>query len=242
MWRSRFGLTCGRSCSVASIHGWLRNMARVWRAIATSASRQCAGSSGTSISRRDRVPHQLEQLVAAVEVVVERHRARAELLRDPPHRDRLEPFLVGDAQRDLRRSACATAASRRPRPRGSAAPRSAPWLLDIRTAYLYRTPYYDVHRTKPPHGAAVVTEGLGRRFGETEALSGLDLAVAAGHGARAARPQRRRQDDRRAHPHHAAGADQRPRVRQRPRRRRRARAPCASRSRSPASRPRSTSA
>ena len=85
-------------------------------------------------------------------------------------------------------------------PAAQAAPRSALGSLDIRTAYPYRTPYYDVQCTKP--------EGLGgRRFGDTEALSGLDLARRAGHGARAARPQRRGQDDRRAHPHHAAGAD-----------------------------------
>ena len=50
MWRSRFGLTRGRSCSVSSIHGWLRNVARLWPAIAVSAARQSRGRSGTSIS------------------------------------------------------------------------------------------------------------------------------------------------------------------------------------------------
>ena len=48
-----------------------------------------------------------------------------------------------------------------------------PPSLDIRTVYHYRAPDYVVRRTTP-------TEALGRRFGATQALSGLDLAVEPG--------------------------------------------------------------
>ena len=47
----------------------------------------------------DGVEHQLEQLGLAGDVAVERHRADAEPLRDPPHRRRLEPFGVGELDR-----------------------------------------------------------------------------------------------------------------------------------------------
>ena len=69
---------------------------------------------------------------------------------------------------------------------------------------------------------AIEVRALGRRFGDVVALDGLDLAIAAGHRVRPARPQRRRQDDARAHPGDAAAADRRQRARARPRRRRRA--------------------
>jgi len=42
------------------------------------------------------VVHQGDQLVLRAHVVVERHRARAELGGDAPHRDRLEALLVGE--------------------------------------------------------------------------------------------------------------------------------------------------
>ncbi len=42
------------------------------------------------------VGHPVEQLVLAADVVVERHRLDAELLADPPHRDRAEALRVGD--------------------------------------------------------------------------------------------------------------------------------------------------
>ena len=61
------------------------------------------------------------------------------------------------------------------------------------------TPYGDVAR-------GVLAEGLGKRFGDLWALARLDLDVPAGLGARPARPQRRRQDDRDPHPHHARRA------------------------------------
>ena len=56
---------------------------------------------------------------------------------------------------------------------------------------------------------AIEAEGLTKRFGDTQALDGVDLAVAAGHRARRARAQRRRQDHRRPHPRHAAAGRRR---------------------------------
>ena len=63
-----------------------------------------------------------------------------------------------------------------------------------------------------PHDAGIFAEGLGKRYGDLWALRDVDLAVPAGHRARPARPQRRRQDHRRPHPHHAAAADRGPRA------------------------------
>ena len=51
---------------------------------------------------------------------------------------------------------------------------------------------------------AIEVRELGRRFGDVTALDGLDLQIDAGHRVRAARPERRRQDDARAHPGDAA--------------------------------------
>ena len=60
---------------------------------------------------------------------------------------------------------------------------------------------------------AIEAEGLRKRFGDTQALDGVDLAARRGTRARRARSQRRRQDDRRAHPRHAARAPTRARAR-----------------------------
>ena len=209
MWRSRFGLTRGRSCSVLSSHGWFRNVARLCAAIAVQRRAPAARQVGHEHLGRDRVPHQVQQLVARVEVVVERHRAGSQLARDAPDRHLREAP-------PRRRSAAPCGRSRPATARGCAvrdAPRSAASArLTFRTAYPYRTPYDDVRCTN---------EDLGRRFGATEALTGLDLCVRARHRARTAGPQRRGQDDRRADPHHAARPHHRPRVRGRPRRRHR---------------------
>ena len=47
--------------------------------------------------------------------------------------------------------------------------------------------------------AMIEARGLTKRFGKTTALDGLDLVADAGTGRRGARPERRRQDDVRAH-------------------------------------------
>ncbi len=69
---------------------------------------------------------------------------------------------------------------------------------------------------------AIVAEGLVKPTATCHALDGLDLDVAGGHRAGPARAQRRRQDHRRAHPHHAArarrGTGDGGRARRRPRR------------------------
>ena len=46
-----------------------------------------------------------------------------------------------------------------------------------------------------------------KHYGDVNALDGVDLRGAAGHGAGPARPQRRRQDHGRPHPHHPAAPD-----------------------------------
>ena len=59
---------------------------------------------------------------------------------------------------------------------------------------------------RPTHATAaggVTATGLGKRFGDLWALRDLDLDVAPGQRARAAGPQRRRQDHRDPDPHHA---------------------------------------
>ena len=55
-------------------------------------------------------------------------------------------------------------------------------------------------------GPAILVEGLTKSFGDVRALRGIDLSVPRGHGARRARPERRGQDHRGAHPDHAAAA------------------------------------
>ena len=87
---------------------------------------------------------------------------------------------------------------------------------------------------------AISVNGLVKSYGDVRALDGVDLVAGAGHRARPARPQRRRQDDRGAHPHDAAAARRRQRPRRRARRRARRGRSCASRSASPASTRRST--
>ena len=69
------------------------------------AARQSSGS-GSSARHDDLAHHRVgderEQLVLRAHVVVQRHRSRAELGRDAPHRHRVESFGVGDAERDRR--------------------------------------------------------------------------------------------------------------------------------------------
>ena len=90
------------------------------------------------------------------------------------------------------------------------------------------------------HEAAIEVQGLRKRFGDVQALCGIDLSAPPGTVLGPARPERRRQDHRRAHPHHAAAA--RRGTARVAGSRRGARTPprCARRSASPASTPRST--
>ena len=66
---------------------------------------------------------------------------------------------------------------------------------------------------------AILAEGLKKSYGQVQALDGVDLAVAARHRVRAARPERRRQDHLRPDPHDAARARRRARGGRRARRR-----------------------
>ena len=92
----------------------------------------------------------------------------------------------------------------------------------------------------PTPELAISVRGLSKSFGDVRALDGVDLEVAPGHGARPARPQRRRQDDRGARHGDAAAARRRRGLRRRPRRRHATRPRCASGSAWPASTRRST--
>ena len=92
-----------------------------------------------------------------------------------------------------------------------------------------------------PVTTAVEVHQLVREFkGGIRAVDGLDLEVRDGRDLRLPRAQRRRQDDRRAHPHHAAAADRGQRARRRPRRRARTATRCGARSASRSRRRRST--
>ena len=66
-------------------------------------------------------------------------------------------------------------------------------------------------QSAPEQAAALAVSGLRKSYGEKVVLDGIDLHVADGHGLRAARPERRRQDDHRAHPVHADPGRRRPR-------------------------------
>src|SRR5262249_21959381 len=66
--------------------------------------------------------------------------------------------------------------------------------------------------------AAIIAEGLQKSYGKVHALRGVDLRAEQGTRARPARAQRRRQDDRRPHPHHAARGRRRDGPRRRARR------------------------
>ena len=68
--------------------------------------------------------------------------------------------------------------------------------------------------------AIIEVEGLRKAYGETIALAGVDLEVPAGHGARSARPERRRQDDDRPRPRDPADSRRGSRPHRRRRRRR----------------------
>ena len=119
----RFGVTRMRSWSAVCNHGWRAKAPRLWRGDRLQRSRASrSGSRGDDHLGGDAVGHQLEQLVARVEVVVERHRAGAQLARDAADGDRVDPLGVCDGERGRRRSGRATA---RRRARGRAA-RCAP--------------------------------------------------------------------------------------------------------------------
>ena len=56
----------------------------------------------------------------------------------------------------------------------------------------------------------IEAEGLTKRYGETQALAGVDFSVPAGTILGLLGPERGRQDDRRADPDHAGPARRRP--------------------------------
>ena len=60
-----------------------------------------AGGRGVLVLLGRRVGHQVEQILAGLDVAVERGRAGAELGSYPPHGDRFQSVGVGDSQRDL---------------------------------------------------------------------------------------------------------------------------------------------
>ena len=60
-----------------------------------------------------------------------------------------------------------------------------------------------------PADVAIEAEGLRKSYGDVLALDGVGLRVPAGTVLGAAWAQRRRQDDRGPHPHHAAPARRR---------------------------------
>ena len=79
---------------------------RAARARALSAPRQSVAGSGESSDGHggdelggDLLHHRVEQGLLAGDVVVERHRLDAELLADPPHRDRRDPLGVRHVHR-----------------------------------------------------------------------------------------------------------------------------------------------
>ena len=224
MWRSWFGVT-QRPLAGGVDQPWVAQE-RVPRALRDRPQRRAPVAedlAGHEQLGRDRVGHELDELVLVAHVVVERHRSHAQVRGDTAHRDRLEPVLVGDPQRRLddrvgvepmARAPAGTAALTASGGRGPAAPvrvarsrrRASSWSLDTRTVYatvrrtMNRTPY----ETNSP---AVLAEGLTKRFGQTEALARHRPRGRPRRGPRPARPQRRRQDDGGPHPRHAAHAD-----------------------------------
>ena len=130
----------------------------------------------------DRVEHQVEQLGLARDVAVQRHRADAETLGDPPHRRRVEPSASASA------IAAATICSTvRPgfgprSPRSLAAPEELEADLEVAldigltslTAYAVLVMAYSVP------DLAIEAIGLRKRYGSTVASRRLDLAVPEG--------------------------------------------------------------
>ncbi len=123
----------------------------------------------------------------------------------------------------------ATAAPRRSRPSTSSTPstssarRSRPscstWSRAPRASRRWRSSTSDPRRPAVPSArrqrgrramttrstttSAIEVRGLRKSFGKQLVLDGIDLDVARRHGLRAARPERRRQDDGGPHPHDA---------------------------------------
>ena len=171
----------------------LEGVARAAARSPSIASRQ----SPRQLARRDqqlahdRVVHQREQLVLGADVVVERHRADAELGGDAAHRDGVEALGVGDRRAPSRRSARAVKRGRRAPGSGSRpdrrarrrAPRGLGRSLDMSYSVLLsllvrctnqRT---DTNQLRRP---ASRRTGLGKRFGDLWALRDVDLDVPAG--------------------------------------------------------------
>ena len=213
------------------------------------------------LAAHDLVAHEVEELVLAVDVVVEAHRPEPELGGDAPHRHGVEALGVGDGDGGLgdvvaraRRAAPGRLGAHpdrllRPRRAGVPRPRCCSrgsLALDI--SYSVLLPYAvrtTVHRTNEELHVISPRRRHLRRRARPALRRSLGAARrrprrAAGLGARSARPQRRRQDHRRAHPDHAAAADRGPRRASPATTSSRTRRSSAPSSASPASRPPST--
>ena len=79
-------------------HGWRVIAARADRARRRIAVFQSVSVGGQVDLAEDQVDHAVEDVVLVGDVVVERHRLDAELLREPAHRERADALRVG--QRD----------------------------------------------------------------------------------------------------------------------------------------------
>ena len=106
-------------------------------------------------------------------------------------RNELDGDRAPDAVRADRRSACAHPGRRHQHPARPV------------------TPGIQQKGTNHMNTPAIEVRGLRKSYGEKVVLDDVDLTVDAGHRHRAARPERRRQDDDRAHPVHARAARRR---------------------------------
>ena len=181
-----------------------------------SRDRQPSPSSTRSLGAlRAGVPHQLEQLVLAGDVAVQRHGGEAELLGHAGHRDRLQALGVGRAgsaavdDRVDRQPAPGPAAAALAPPPQQVEPgrqrrsrlarslrRSLPALRRLLRVGMPSLTVTDVLRTHTVQcmSYTVKATGISKSFGGHPVLDHVDLAVDDRLRLRPARPERRGQD------------------------------------------------